>query len=365
MNDDKVKEVLLYLNQYAKEQYNQGKRKTRELFPSFDDIAKNCNITIDKTKLIIDFLEKRGDIIRYTSQRYLKWIWEKLNQQNNEETNQVKEEEITPIKKKKTFNINIIIFFLLFEMFVVGIFTIYISIDFTYMWFVAMLSPFQSMILSTAFVLSGINFFILYTFLQNKKGKKQVKFLIISLIIISFSITTGLFGQLNKAIEKKIISDKSQLKDKNDSSLYNYLTKESDSIQKDIDSVRKEKNDLQIILKKLINKSNYSYDNTNDRNLYNSLDKKIVYKNVYIESLKLKKEDNEKEIKVLLKKENTKINITQNIDFFDWLASIFTTIKADIWRFLLYLLLAIFVDIVPPINFSIVLNYIRKLNEKS
>ena len=91
----KIENVLTYLNQYAVEEYNKGKRKTRELFPSFDIISKNCNLKIIEVRQIITYLEENGHIIRHISQRYLKWVWDKLNNKAEATDNPIKTVEKT------------------------------------------------------------------------------------------------------------------------------------------------------------------------------------------------------------------------------------------------------------------------------
>lgn len=375
----KANEVLSFLNRYSKIQWDKGRRRTRQLFPSFDIISKNCHINDSNTRIIIRYLESKGEIIRDVSQRYLKWVWQKLQEKEKKEKElkmeklkevKVKIGEVKPLqpiseKKIETNNIiktTITIFdkikltILKVVMTIVAIIVMGMSVYFTYLWFIEMFENIKSFLLSVSIVATSITSFeMIILFKSDKKYLFAILFSLLWISVVSFSITTGLSGQLNSEISKQIKLDESNLIDNSKVLLYQDYQNRLDNLKIEIISLRKERDKLQEFI------SNSSFDTTDDKREYKNLNYRIYLKNNNIKELLKESKDLEKKKEELLK-QNVKIDITKKIDFFDWLQSIFK-ISADKFRFILYLILAIFVDILCPINFSIVLFYKRKNNE--
>lgn len=366
----KANEVLNFLQRYSKLQWERKNRRTRQLFPSFDKINKACHINnIDTVKIIIDHLEEKGEIIRSTSQRYLKWVWEKVLEQRKKQVQENEKKtlpesevksEIKPILKKKKLNIDPLTFIdkmklqiLKMIMLVVALIVFYISTYFTYIWFLTMFQPIKSVLLSFSIVATSITSFeMMILFKKDKSFWGAFFFGLLWIGVVSFSVTTGLSGQLNLRIEKKIQYQESNVDDESKILLYRNYESRIQQLNIDLNSIRKEREKLQ----EFINKS--SFDTTNDKREYTNLNYRIYLKNNQITKIRKEIEKIEKE-KELLLKENVKLKVTKRVDFFIWLEKVLK-ISSDKLRFVLYLILAIFVDIISPVNFSIVMFYKRK-----
>lgn len=362
----KAAEVLNFLKRYAKLQWDKGRRRTRQLFPTFDIISKNCHMQMDNTKIIMDYLEEKGEIKRYMSQRYLKSIWNQLYNQKNKPViiEEKKQETIkeTKIEKQKANIFQTIdqvvekfkIVFLKTIMLIIAIIATYVSIDFTYQWFTSMFGLTKSLLLSLCIVGTSITSFeMVILFKQDKNYIGVVLFSLLWLGVVLFSITTGLSGQLNSEVIKKIQYETSNIKDDSKILLFKQYEKEINDYEIDIKAKRLERDKLHEFLLTM------NYDNTNDKNQYNNINYKIYLKDKYINDIKNKIEILQKKKETLLK-ENIKLNVTKKISFFDWLEKLFK-IKADKFKFVLYLILAVFVDVIAPVNFSIVLFYKRRM----
>lgn len=358
----KASEVLRFLDLFAKKRYKEGYRKTRQLFPEFTIIAKNTHLSIDQVRDIVSYLEDRGDIIRKTSQRYLKWVWEKLNQKYPHLKQQLEKEE-TKKEVKKTNKVDLLInkvttffnfitlpFFKLLTIFTIVTGT-YLSIYFTYLWFNRMFDQFRSILWSLFIVFSSLIAFQVGLWLKKAKNKLYFLFFFLWIGIISLSIFTGISGQLNLEIDKKIKKQETTIIDNSKVLLFKGYSDRIQSLKEDLISVRNERDKLMEFLNSIV-------DFEKERKTYNDLNYRIYLKKQYIEDLKNNLNELELKKEELLK-ENVNIDKVQQIDFFDWLESILK-IKADIIKFVIYLILAIFADLIPPVNFSFVLFYKNK-----
>lgn len=358
MNEAKITNVLNFLNEYAKVQYKQGKRKTRELFPEFILVSKKCNLTMDDVKEIIYILEKRGDIIRFTSQRYLKWVWEKINQKIEESKSEMKAEVKPIIKERSSFNLSLLIIKTMIT--IPALIAAIMSIHYTNIWFLNYLNPFLALSSSIAIVLSNIGAFeSIFLFGKKKQVLQIILAIIVFLVTCSFSMGTTLAGQLNNEIKSKKLSiNKNSINSNNRLLVFTYKEK-INNLNNDLLRLRKEYDHN--IKQKEKYTENYNADILNENN-------KQYWKFNYLAHLrkeeikKLKIEVKEYEIKLenLLNKKVV-IQEVKEINIFSWLHDLFK-IKPDLTKFILYMIPAIFYDIISPFFFAIIFFY--KMEEK-
>lgn len=353
---NKVNNVLSYLNEYTREQFKQGKRKTRELFPSFELISKKCNISIDEIKKIIDILEEKKEVVRFVSQRYLKWVWEKINKKIESKP----EIEIKPIiKEEKNFNLSLVIIkiMIIIPAFIATI----MSIHYTRIWFLNYLSPFLAISSSLAIVLSNIGVFESIFLFGKKKQYIQITLaIVIFLITCSFSMGTTLAGQLNNELKNKISSININSMNSNNRLLAYIYKQKIEDLNKDLDRLRNEYDH------NIKQKEKYTKDYV--ENILNENNKQY-WKFNYLAYLrkkeikKLKIEIKEYEIKLenLLSDKKVIVEEVKNINIFTWLQQLFK-INPDLSKFVLYMIPAIFYDIISPFFFAIIFFY--KMEEK-
>lgn len=348
----KTNEVLNFLKRYSRLKWDKGARKTRQLFPSFKIISNNCKIGINETKEIIYILERQGEVIRDVSQRYLKWVWKKLEEKKEklekqkEEVRISKTPEIIKVEKKEKVKkeyIDTLHIFNDYFLKIINLFSaasgIFISIYFTYNWFTNYFDNYIPVCLSLFIVISSL---ISY---QNYKKTKKIGFFILWIVIITFSIATGINGQLSLQNNKEIKYKKQTNNNNKQLLILNEYNQKIKDIQIDILAYRKERENL-------LNASPDTYEDK--RQDYLDVNWLLNQKNNKIKELKIELKDYQNKKEELLKNENIQIDIPEKIDFFSWMQE---TIKipSNILKLVLYLLLAIFADILPPINLSIFL----------
>ncbi len=350
MNREKIPIVLEYLNSYANSQLSQGKRNTRELFPSFEHIRKNCNMKkVDDVKKIIDILEDKGEVIRFTSQRYLRWVWDRLNKKpsnpigsniNGNTFSHIYKDDLAKLQKKlKKIRVSSLLIIKILITLPALIATI-MSIHYTRIWFTNYLPTFLASISSVAIVLSNIGAFeSLFLFAKKKQVLQIILATFIFLITCSFSIGTTLAGQMNV-----------ELKNKN-TFIINRSNKKHIQIERYKQMISSSNEDLERLRKEYdhnIEQKELNQDNTRDYWNFNYL--AFLRKK---EMNKLKEEIKEYETKIENLINSNEDNIT---NIFFWLRELFS-FDPDITKFILYMIPAIFYDIISPFFFAIIFFY--------
>jgi hypothetical protein len=342
----------------AKEIYNkiiQYKNKWQS-FPTISYLAHSFGLQQKEIENYLFELSKYGLIFKKDNKYIIK---ENINPPGAVKKESNIEAEIKSFKKpelvkeimrkkinKNSFNIIKNIFFKLLVVFPV-IIGVYLSIFFTKLWFDDMFDWFPALCVSLFIVFSSLVSFQIFTMMKKKKNKIKYIFIFLWIIVITFSISTGVNGQLNLELNKKIKNQENETVDKSKILLYENYEKRINDLKIDIESVRKERDNLQISLTKI--------DYVDNKKQYLDVNWLISTKDKKIKKLKTELNDFENKKEQLLK-QNIKLNVAEKTDFFEWLESIFK-IKADIFRLVLYLFLAIFADVIPPMFFSIVLFY--------
>jgi len=337
---DDIQKVYNFCKHYFK-QYHK--------FPKLIKISNATELNNEQIKLILKFLISKNYLKIYGNNYYFP------EQKISRKKKIIKKEESK--KEIKKIHITFDRFIEIIQTIFTGIIStignlftvitgVFLSTYFTYIWFIDYFDGLIPIILSMFIVFGSL---ISY---QNYKKQNKKRYFVFWIIIISFSIVTGISGQLNKGIEKKIILEETNVNANNKTLLFNDYSNRIKDIKIEIESVRKEREKLQEFL------SNTSFDNTDDKKEYKDINYRIYLKNNDLNKLRDELTKLEKEKENLLK-EDVKLNITEKIDFFTWLNS-FTNINADWFKLLLYTLLAIFADILPPVNLSNLLVYYKR-----
>jgi hypothetical protein len=249
--------------------------------------------------------------------------------------NRIKDEYINKPTQNKL--VSILFKILIMIPVVVGIF---ISIYFTKLWFNNFFNNVISLCLSL-FIVVGV--LMSYQIYKKLETFKRWIFFIVWLFIISFSIITGINGQLN--LQNKINEQKTTQNETSKTNLYNHYESQIKDLKIDIDNVRLERDNLMKTLSRL--------DYVENRKEYSNVNWLIHTKEKKLKELKNKLEITENEKERLLKN-NVEINKVEKVDFFHWLNSI-TKIDSEILRLIMYLLLSIFADLLPTLFFGVVL----------
>lgn len=344
-----IENVNIVFN-YCKRYFNHHKK-----FPRIDKIMTALNLSRAKVKEILRYLIYENKIKKNYSYYYFPGTLKKeksLNLNKEKKTNIFN--DVLNIFNKFIDNSKILL--LKLTMLIICCITVYLSVIFTYLWFTAFFNEFRSLLFSLAFVGTSLTTFqFAIIFKNSKKIKLSIACFIIWFGVVSFSIITGLSGQIILEMNKKIELSKSDIKSDNELLLYEEYKEDINQIEIELNSVRKEREKLQEIL------SNTSYDTTSDKIEYKNINYRISLKNNQINKLReeLKKIRVKKEN--MLKEKDLKINVEKKTDFFIWIEKTFK-INSNKFKFILYLIFSIFVDIIAPINFGIVLFYKKEEN---
>lgn len=335
---------------YCKRYFNHHKK-----FPKIEKISKALNLNRAKVIEILRYLIYENKLKKNYSYYYFPGTLKKEKKIiNTEKKGNEKLKNILPAISKIIDNSKILL--LKTIMTIIGCITVYLSVIFTYLWFTAFFNEFRSLLFSLAFVGTSLTTFeFVIIFRKSKKNLLALLCFFIWLGVVSFSIVTGLSGQIKLEIDKKITEDSSNIESDNKLLLFEEYKDDIRQIEIEIESTRKEREKLQEILLKT------SYDSTSDKIEYKNINYRISLKNNRINKLREELKNIKGKKENMLEKENLKINVEKKIDFFTWLNK---TLKIDPgkFKFILYLIFSIFVDVIAPINFGIVLFYRKEEN---
>lgn len=297
---------------------------------------------LNKFKLTEEELNDKLNVLQQQGKIKLS-IREKQNESVNIE-NKVVIQKTKKFTNNKKFNV----FVIKLMMSVVSLLTTIMSIYYTFIWFQNSTQWYWAIIWAISMVLCSIGSFELIVFYNRSKfyGMRNL-FLFIFCVVLLMSMSTSIAGQLNLTrlkIRKKQLTNVAQ---NNYIILYRDYEKQIEDIQIDIDAKRKEIVVLQGIIEQIKDKnvSGKEYKHTNN----------LIYKkNLTLIQLK-KRRDEFMLNKQKLLKDNLQVTVTEDqIDFFVWLSQI-VKVNAEILRLIQFILLAIFIDVVAPVSFMIIL----------
>jgi len=329
--------LLNFIKKYHRLKRERGYTEQYELFPSFEVIERNLNLTYDNIIDQLKSFKKLGDTEKKLAEYYLNT-----------------KEEKEPIKTKSKINLDKIkIMLLKFGMGIIGIIASILSVYFTFLWFHTIMNFILSFLLSICMVgFSIISFESILLFKQNKQFLLIFIFSLLWIIVVTFSMSSTLAGQLQLEFKQIKKESESNLIDNNNILLYQDYEKQISDYNIDIKGKRIEVDKLRSFLDTL------NYDVTSDRKRYNTINWRINEKDKDIKNLKNKIELIQKKKEKLLKND-VKISVKKQVTFFEWLQLLFG-VKSNVFKFILYLFPALFIDIISPLSLAVMLFYKQK-----
>ena len=161
---NKVDSLLLYIKTYYSEKKTSGLKKVRELFPTFQNMSAKFQFQDFELRELLRELENRGEIERKVSQYYLRNTREQIIKKKE------KPKKNKIINNIKINNIKMIVFKTIISFTVIA--GIYISIYFTYLWFLQMFDGFRALCLSLFIVFSSLVIFEIFILFRREKYMK-------------------------------------------------------------------------------------------------------------------------------------------------------------------------------------------------
>lgn len=310
--------------------------KKHNKFPMIDTICERFNLKRFKVIEILRTLENKRLIRRSVANYSLP--------AKKIERKKVKQQIPLDIKKNKKIEI-IKIVTLKFVILVVGVIATYLSMLYSFRWFCNFLNVFNSFLFSIAVVgFSVVAFEVIILCKQNDQYILVSVFSFLWIIVLVFSMLSTVAVQLSLEMQKEINQEVMNIENDNEILLYEEYEKRIEDIKIEIESKRKERQKLH----EFIDKTEFDND-------YKNLNYRIFLKNKDIENLKKELNTLQNKAESLLKK-GIKIQVKRKITFYEWLEKVFKINRA-ISRFVLQLFPAIFIDLIAPISFAIVLFY--------
>ena len=269
---DVIKQVIEFVSNYYKHQYQIGKRSFIELYPSVELIKEKLTLNNDDINYVFNELKNNNGNIEkkiykfYTSfddqkKEKIKQIpieekkieddnkqtvyIESIQEEQKENTHKV-EDIIMPAKKQNNKkNIDNKYNNIMFPVFkavilLVGLAFIYIGIKYNYYGNLKNKDLSDSFICAFAFMLMAIICFEIWLFYFQKKKKISWFFLFLYLLLFTYNTGTIMYYQYEKYQEKNVFS-KEKIKTKKDLSLYNNIKNQisiTERKQKDLQDER-------------------------------------------------------------------------------------------------------------------------------
>ena len=317
-----------------KEYYHKYKQ-----FPLFNYIAFESGLDINEVRRLISELERDGKVHRSYAKR-------KINKEELKTNSQKVSDKVeSMVKKLPKFKLNMITIFKFITL-LIGIGASYLSVYFTFIWLNVVMPSVYAFSLSLFMVgFSIISFESFIIFKQRKKYFLIFLFFVLWFAVFLFSMSSTVAGQYNKLLQKTITEQTDNSGNYNNVLLYTEYNEKVKDLELDLKSVREERAKLQEYLIEIdIKEEKASYDDVNYR---------IYLKNIRIDDLRWKIDVVKKQKEDLLKSD-VKINVVENVSFFDWVSSIIN-IPSNIIQFWLSIFPAIFIDIISPLSFAIVM----------
>ena len=235
-------------------------------------------------------------------------------------------------------------FFLKIFLFFIGTGATYMSILYSYTWFLSFLSYYNALILAVIMVLYAVGSFELIV-LFYLKGRKFIAFIFSFLwvIVTLFSMTSTVAGQYNSRMQEiKAVYERENKQFQNNSEVDTYNT-QMELYKHELELTNSE---LERIQKALLQFESLDMINEN-RRLYNSL----YYQRRLASNNKIKL--NEK-IENLIKEKPVQILEKKELNFYQWVSMIFKFTPDNI-QFWLSVFPALFIDLIAPLSFAVIL----------
>jgi len=324
-----IQQLLTFIKKYF---------EIKNILPPVKTITRKLNLSEPELYTMILQLENMGNFERKIYQTYIK------KTRDYKESKNVKK-LIPEIKALK-------LLFLKSVIFIIGCISLFLSIYFTYLWFINILTPVKSFFLSTAMVGFSVTAFeIIILFRRNKQTVFAVLFSILWFVVLCFSMSTSLSGQLNLEFEKLAQETERGIDTNNSRQLFDTYSAQVQDLKTELNSKREERLKLKSFLSEI---TNYN----EQKQSYKDLNYRIISKNKDIQSLRsdIKVLESKKE-GLLLK--NVNLKKRDQLNFFTWLSDLFG-VSAQVFRFILFLAPALFLDIIAPLSFAIVLFFKEK-----
>lgn len=335
--EETQRDIIQKVYNFCYNYYKQYKK-----FPKLIKIKNNTEVEDKQLKIILQLL---------INKKYLKRIGNNYYFPEQKVTRKRKKK----IEIKKINMDNIKLYILFFFLGIISIIATILSIYYTTIWFMSRTSNLW-ISFPLSFIMVGFSvsaFQVIFLLKQNKNYFSSFIVSILWAIVLILSMSSTIAGLYNQSRESEIV----YIKETNDNThlLYQELINQENNITIDIEDKIKERKRYVNILQEFDTDEKIK-ENEKQINKYRNT---IYYLDLEIKKLKENLNKIIEEKKSLLA-ENKNIKNIEKEDFFDW-ASKILKIKASIIQFCLYLFPAIFIDIIAPLNFSIILFYKRKI----
>jgi hypothetical protein len=321
--------------------YNYYKQYNK--FPKLIKIVNNTKLTYKQIKIILQLL---------ISKKYIKRIGNNYYFPDQKVTRKKKKKPIKKVEKKVTLE-KVKLYILFTFLGIIGLIATVMSIHYTTLWFLSITNTIISFALSICMVgFSVVAFEVIILLKQNRSYIIAFIFSILWGIVLIFSMSSTIAGLYNQNRDKQIIN----IKETNDNThlYYQELINQENSIKTDIEDKIKERKRYINILQEFDTDEKIK-ENEKQINKYRNT---VYYLDRDIKRLKISLNKIREEKKKLLS-DNKNIKNVEKEDFFIW-ASRIIKVKAFIIQFCLYTFPAVFIDIIAPLSFAIILFYKKK-----
>lgn len=323
-------------------------------FPSYNNIMSSTNLNYQKVKGILNLLVSHK-YIKYRNTKYYfpeqKIKFKKKKEKPTPETHQ----EHPQRHSKTALDLNILLLKVLIG--IVGILATILSIYYTFIWFLDKAPIIIGFIISFTMVGFSVSAFEFIIYFKNNKNY-FVSFIIsiLWIIVLVFSMSSTIAGQYNQYREKQI---KYEIENTDNTYLYyQELLSQEESIKTDINDKLQERKRYLGILQEF-NTAELMKENKKQVQQYRN---SIYYIDKDIKQLKSDLLKVQEEKKKMLS-DNKTIKNTEKEDFYVWSSRIISKvikISPFIIQFYLNLFPAIFIDIIAPLSFALIIFFKKK-----
>ena len=339
------KEKIIKLWEYIKGFYQHYNK-----FPKMDKLLSYMKIERDELVRLLRILEIKKVIKRRHANYSLPGTGKRKKKIKKQISFETQKETLEKIIKK---SVDVKILVLKIIILVIGSIATVMSIIYSMIWFLSMMDFFRAFLLSVCMVgFSVVAFEIIILFVENKQKLPAFIFSFLWLIVLLFSMISTIAGQYNQYHEKK--KNKEEESSKNNSYLiFQELNQKELLLTEEIKNRKTERDRIQKLLLEYDEEEKIA---ENERRILNH--RKVIYSlNKEIEKLNADLFKIKDEKKILLEKENVKEIV--ETDFYGWVSEIIK-INPHIIQFILSIFPAVFIDMIAPLSFAVVLFYRRK-----
>jgi len=268
---------------------------------------------------------------------------------NPEEIKQASEQlrQFTGIKKQILINKSMIPM-LRYVMFFIGISSMYLSIEFSFLWIKTFLSPFKAMVMAITMVVFGVMCFELIPLLWGRFQRKLAGvFGVLSTVVICFSMVSTVAGQYNNRMEQIQERSRQNAGAWESEKEYSEYKEQRAELDKQVETLRSEDSRLTALL---LN--------------YQTIEQIEGHKAVYNQLNNAKWQNArqqgqlQKKIEALEKTKPKAVQARQEQDFYMWVGAVLG-VSPDKFQFWLSLFPALFIDLAAPLSIAVFL-FVRK-----